>query len=109
MGIQFEDVSVRFGDAEVLHQITLTLAEKRVGVIGNNGSGKSTLARLINGLVLPTAGRVIVDDLDTRTHGPEVRKRVGFVFQNPDAQIVMPTVSEDAAFAYTPQFAVSTD
>ncbi len=98
MGIQFENVSVRFGDAQVLRDINLVLTEKRVGVIGNNGSGKSTLARLINGLVLPTTGRVDVDHLDTRTHGLEVRKRVGFVFQNPDAQIVMPTVAEDAAF-----------
>lgn len=98
MPIQFENVSVRFGEAVVLHDISLELRERRIGLIGNNGSGKSTLARLINGLILPTAGRVSVDDLDTQTHAQEIRRRVGFVFQNADAQIVMPTVAEDVAF-----------
>ena len=98
MTIAFERVTVRYGDQDVLRELTLTLTEQRIGVIGNNGSGKSTFARLINGLVLPTSGRVTVDELDTRTHGQDIRKRVGFVFQNPDAQIVMPTVAEDAAF-----------
>jgi biotin transport system ATP-binding protein len=96
--ISFERVCVEFEGRGVLGDISLTLSERRIGVIGNNGSGKSTFARLINGLVLPTSGRVSIDDLDTRTHGSEIRKRVGFVFQNPDAQIVMPTVAEDAAF-----------
>ncbi|MSO97014.1 MAG: ABC transporter ATP-binding protein [Rhodospirillaceae bacterium] len=96
--MQFENVSVRFGEAVVLHDISLELRERRIGLIGNNGSGKSTLARLINGLILPTAGRVSVDDLDTQTHAQEIRRRVGFVFQNADAQIVMPTVAEDVAF-----------
>jgi biotin transport system ATP-binding protein len=67
-------------------------------VIGSNGSGKSTLARLLNGLVLPTSGRVLVDGLDTATDLRAVRRRVGFVFQDPDAQIVHPTVAEDVAF-----------
>jgi len=98
LSVTFERACVSFDGRAVLSDISLTLAEPRIGVIGNNGSGKSTLARLINGLVMPSAGRVIVDDLDTRTHGPDVRRRVGFVFQNPDAQIVMPTVAEDAAF-----------
>jgi len=47
---------------------------------------------------VPTAGRVRVDGLDTRTDGRKVRRRVGFCFTNPDAQIVMPTVREDVAF-----------
>src|SRR4029079_3945397 len=75
-----------------------SISEARVGVIGANGSGKSTFARMINGLVLPTAGQVTVDGLDTRTDGREVRRRVGFCFTDPDAQIVMPTVGEDVAF-----------
>jgi biotin transport system ATP-binding protein len=82
----------------VLRDLTLTLAEHRIGVIGGNGSGKSTLARLLNGLVLPSEGRVLVDGLDTRTDLRAVRRRVGFVFQDPDAQIVHPTVAEDVAF-----------
>ena len=82
----------------VLDGVTVRLDEQRVGVIGANGSGKSTFARLLNGLVLPDRGTVTVDGLDPRTDGREVRRRVGFVFTDPDAQIVMPTVQEDVAF-----------
>ncbi len=82
----------------VLHDVTVSLPEQRIGVIGANGSGKSTFARLLNGLVLPTAGTVLVDGLDTREKGREVRRRVGFCFTDPDAQIVMPTVAEDIGF-----------
>jgi biotin transport system ATP-binding protein len=83
----------------VLRDVDLVLSEHRIGVVGANGSGKSTLARLLNGLVVPTAGRVLVDGLDTRRQGAAVRRRVGFVFTDPDAQIVMPTVAEDVAFS----------
>jgi biotin transport system ATP-binding protein len=97
-GIELRGVSHAYGDRPVLRDLTLTLAEHRVGVIGGNGSGKSTLARLLNGLVLPTEGQVLVDGLDTATDLRAVRRRVGFVFQDPDAQIVYPTVAEDVAF-----------
>lgn len=96
--ITLDGVTVTYGDRLVLNELTVTLAEKRVGVIGTNGSGKSTFARLLNGLLLPTRGTVSVDGLDTRRSGREVRKKVGFVFQNPDNQIVQPTVEEDVAF-----------
>ena len=79
--------------------ISLRLPQRRIGVIGANGSGKSTLARLLNGLVVPTRGRVLVAGHDTRRDGAAVRRRVGFVFTDPDAQIVMPTVAEDVAFS----------
>ena len=82
----------------VLADVTVTLPEHRIGVIGANGSGKSTFARLLNGLVLPTEGMVEVGGLDTRSKGREVRRRVGFCFTDPDAQIVMPTVGEDVGF-----------
>lgn len=82
----------------VLDGVDVRLPERRVAVVGANGSGKSTFARLLNGLVLPTRGTVTVDGLDTRTDGRAVRRKVGFCFTNPDAQIVMPTVREDVAF-----------
>lgn len=82
----------------VLDDVSVRLAEQRIGVIGANGSGKSTFARLLNGLVLPDRGSVTVDGLDANKDGKLVRRRVGFVFTDPDAQIVMPTVQEDVAF-----------
>ena len=97
--VRLEDVHVRLGERDVLRGVDLVLRERRIGVVGANGSGKSTLARLLDGLVLPTAGRVLVDGLDTRRHGARVRRRVGFVFTDPDAQIVMPTVAEDVAYS----------
>lgn len=97
--IVVEQVSHRYGARTVLHELSLDLAEQRIGVIGANGSGKSTFVRLLNGLLLPTSGRVVVNGLDTKPDGPAVRRDVGFVFQNPDDQIVLPTVAEDVAFS----------
>lgn len=97
--VVLDGVHVRHGEREVLREVSLHLTERRVAVIGANGSGKSTLARLLNGLILPTSGRVLVDGLDTRRRGREVRRRVGFVFTDPDAQIIMPTVAEDVAYS----------
>ena len=96
--LELVDVTHSYGERTVLRDLSLVLAEHRVGVIGGNGSGKSTFARLLNGLVLPTSGRVLVDGLDTATDLRAVRRRVGFLFQDPDAQIVHPTVAEDVAF-----------
>ncbi len=101
--ISLENVTFGYdGRPPLLQDLTVTLGERRIGVIGSNGSGKSTFARLLNGLLTPTAGRVTVDGLDTRTHGRDVRRRVGFVFQNPDSQIVFPIVEEDLAFGLKP-------
>lgn len=97
--IRIEGVSHRYGDREVLSDIDLSLVDDRIAVIGANGSGKSTLARLLNGLVVPSVGRVLVDGMDTARDGAGVRRKVAFVFSDPDAQIVMPTVAEDVAFS----------
>ncbi|HEV7210193.1 MAG TPA: ABC transporter ATP-binding protein [Blastococcus sp.] len=97
-GIELREVGHRYGERVVLEGVDLRLTERRIGVVGANGSGKSTFARLLNGLVQPTSGTVLVDGLDTRTSVRAVRRRVGFVFQDPDAQIVHPTVAEDAAY-----------
>jgi biotin transport system ATP-binding protein len=97
-GIELRGVGHVYGDRPVLSGIDLHLTERRIGIIGANGSGKSTFARLLNGLVVPSMGTVLVDGLDTCTSVREVRRRVGFVFQDPDAQIVHPTVAEDVAY-----------
>lgn len=100
MLIDVRDVTHGFdGGAPVLRDVTVRLTEQRVGVIGANGSGKSTFARMLNGLVVPEQGTVTLDGLDTARQGKEVRRRVGFCFTDPDAQIVMPTVAEDVAFS----------
>jgi biotin transport system ATP-binding protein len=88
-------VPVPGGTRVVLEPTTLELTEQRIGVIGANGSGKSTLARLVNGLVAPSTGRVLVDGIDVARHGAAVRRRVGFCFTDPASQLVMPTCVED--------------
>lgn len=96
--IEINGVSHNFDGRAVLHDITLRLAEKRIAIIGGNGSGKTTLARMLNGLVIPARGEVLVDGVSTARDGTKVRRLVGYVFQNPEHQIVMPTVEEDIAF-----------
>lgn len=86
------------GKRLVLDDICVTLDERRVGIVGANGSGKSTFARLLNGLIIPSQGTVEVDGYDTANQAGKVRKQVGFLFSDPDSQIVMPTVAEDVAF-----------
>ncbi|MDJ0425935.1 ABC transporter ATP-binding protein [Rhodococcus fascians] len=97
--VAFENISHAFGERQVLRGIDLEFDERRIGIIGSNGSGKSTLARMINGLIKPDTGRVTVDGIDAAKKGAQVRKKVGFVFTDPDSQIVMPTVAEDLAFS----------
>ena len=100
--ISLRDVSVivpavRRGDADraLLTDITLDLAERRIAVVGANGSGKSTLLRLLNGLRQPSTGSVTVDGRDTVRDAKAVRSRVGFVFTDPLAQLLMSTPVED--------------
>lgn len=94
-GIELASVRVKLGTRTVLNLSLGPLRERRVAVIGRNGSGKSTLLRLLNGLVDCTQGAVYVDGVSVKAHKPQVRQHVGFVFQDPDAQIVMPTVEEE--------------
>lgn len=100
-GISFEGVEVRRASRQILSVSALRLDARRIGVIGDNGSGKSTLLRLINGLLLPSGGRVVVAGLDTARHRKELPSHVGFVFQNPDHQLIFPTVGEEIAFGLT--------
>lgn len=87
-----------FDGVTVLRGLNLRLAERRIAIIGDNGSGKSTLARMLNGLLIPRAGEVLVGGVSTRKDAKAARAAVGLVFQNPEHQIVMPTVEEDLAF-----------
>ncbi|GAB92732.1 energy-coupling factor ABC transporter ATP-binding protein [Gordonia rhizosphera] len=99
--IEFADVTHAFGDRTVLRAINLELTEQRIGIIGANGSGKSTLARMINALVVPDAGKVRVNGIDAAREKRRVRREVGFIFSDPDRQIIMPTVTEDIELSLT--------
>lgn len=86
---------------------SIDLAIKRgeyVAVLGHNGSGKSTLAKLLNLILVPTTGRILIDGKDVGSPDLsedeifEVRKKIGMVFQNPDNQLVATVVEEDVAF-----------
>lgn len=95
-------VEVAGGDAGgrvLLHPLTLELTERRIAVIGANGSGKSTLLKLVDALLAPTAGSVRVDGMDTREDPAAIRSRVGFVFTDPAAQLIMPTLREDVVLS----------
>jgi len=80
-----------------LQPLTLGISGKRIGVIGLNGSGKTTFARLINGLTKPTTGRVTVNGRDTSDEKSAMAD-VGFIFQSPQNQIILPIVKDDIAF-----------
>ena len=98
MLIEFKNIFVEREGRPILGDLSLSLSERRIGIMGPNGSGKSTFIRLINGLLLPKIGQICVDGLDTRLEVEKIRRKVGFVFQNPDNQIVFPIVSEDIEF-----------
>ena len=98
MLIEFESVSVSFDAKTALDNVNLRLDQKRIGVIGLNGSGKSTFARLLNGLISPTSGTVTVGEVNPANNPKAARQQTGFIFSNPDIQIIMPTVLEDVSF-----------
>jgi energy-coupling factor transport system ATP-binding protein len=82
-----------------LSEVSLDLRQgEYVGVVGPNGGGKSTLVRLLNGLLKPDSGRVLVSGRDPATEPFEVRKQLGVLFQNPENGLVAPFVEDDVAF-----------
>ena len=102
--IHAEDLRFSYEEdaAPVLERLSLDIERGSfTAILGHNGSGKSTLAKLFNGILLPTAGRVTVNGIDTAdsAHILDVRRTVGLVFQNPDNQIVASVVEDDVAFA----------
>ena len=101
--IQFENVSLSLNARKLLNAVTLDIQEQRVGVIGRNGSGKTSFARLLSGLLTPSSGRVRVNGNDLFKHRAAALKTVGILFQNPDHQIIFPTVLEELSFGLTQQ------
>ncbi|MEK3732466.1 ATP-binding cassette domain-containing protein [Paenibacillus sp. FSL M8-0334] len=100
VAVRMEHVECRRGEERVLSDLSLTIPEGQwVCIAGRNGSGKSTLVRLMNGLLPHSEGRIVIDGLKLTPHTcPEIRRRVGMVFANPDDQFVGLTVEDDIAF-----------
>ena len=89
-------------ETKALNDINLTISDGEfIGLIGHTGSGKSTLVQHLNGLIMPTSGRVLVDGMDLADKATDrraVRQRVGLVFQYPENQLFEETVEKDIAF-----------
>ncbi|MFD2761932.1 energy-coupling factor ABC transporter ATP-binding protein [Lentibacillus juripiscarius] len=100
--VEFRNVSFRYGAEEpwVLKDCSFSIHENEaVAIIGHNGSGKSTIAKLMNGLLFPQEGEIIINGQRVNEETVwDVRKDVGMVFQNPDNQFVGTTVQDDVAF-----------
>ncbi len=97
-GIVLQGINVIRQERTILSIPAVTLTERRIGVVGRNGSGKSTLARLVCGLIAPTAGVVRVGGIDVVEDRRSAIRATGILFQNPDHQIIFPTVEEELAF-----------
>ncbi|HEX2037125.1 MAG TPA: ABC transporter ATP-binding protein [Chloroflexota bacterium] len=99
--IRIEDLRFAYrAGVPVLRDVNLTFESGEfTAIIGNNGSGKSTLMKLIVGLLKPSAGRVLVDGLDTRqAKVSRLAQKIGFIFQNPNDQLFANSVEEEIAF-----------
>jgi energy-coupling factor transport system ATP-binding protein len=99
--IVVEDIGFTYPNgAEALRGVSLTVEPgEAAAIIGENGAGKTTLVKHFNGLLRPSRGRVTVGEWDTREHTvAKMAARVGYVFQNPDDQIVERSVIEEVAF-----------
>ena len=100
-GLAFDRIGLTRGAQPLFADFSLVLTEPRIGLVGDNGSGKSTLLRLANGLLAPDGGSVSVNGRDTVRDRKQLHDEIGFVFQNPDHQIIFPTVGEEIAFGLT--------
>lgn len=108
--IKIENLSYSYDEDDgstvpVLKNISLDIKKgEYLAILGHNGSGKSTLAKLLNMILVPTAGKITVDGIDITSQELSeddifaLRKKVGMVFQNPDNQLVATIVEEDVAF-----------
>lgn len=98
--IRFENVSLSYGGAAAVRDLNFTVGRGEfVALVGANGAGKTTVSKLMNGLMKPTAGRVLVDGVPTTSlRTSALAKKIGFLFQNPDRQLCKPTIREEIRF-----------
>jgi biotin transport system ATP-binding protein len=95
--MELKHIRARVGDREVFQDLSLTSSARHIGLIGRNGAGKSSLLRLLQGLLTPQRGSI------------HIERPVGLVFQNPDHQILFPTVLEELTFGLTERGALPDD
>lgn len=99
--IRFENVFFNYAQSSFgLKNISFSINKgQRVAICGVNGAGKTTLLKLLMGIEFPKRGKIYVQDLELKSNNlKEIRKKVGFVFQNPDSQVFSASVYEDVAF-----------
>ncbi len=98
MTVVFEDVEYSPQGTHVLGPLSLEISERRIGIVGRNGSGKSSFSRLLAGLIAPNVGKVKVNNVDVLKDRKAALATIGIIFQNPDHQIIFPTVGEEIEF-----------
>ena len=100
--LHIRNVTLQRGVNTIFSNLTLDLTEPRIGLIGDNGAGKSSLFRMLCGLDIPQSGSVTVRGLEARSVSSKRPGLVGMMFQNPDEQIIFPTVAEELALSLSP-------
>ena len=104
--IEFKNVSASYdGELPVLRDVSFRIPDGDfVAFVGTNGAGKSTTMRLVNGLLKPSSGQVLIDGVPTtQLRTSQLAAKVGFLFQNPDRQICCSTVREELLFGFRAQ------
>lgn len=101
--LALQHIRLQRGHTQVFDGLSLQLHEMRIGLIGDNGVGKTSLLRLLCGLEVPDSGHVLSHGQDLHSAGHQRARWVGMMFQNPDDQIIFPTVVEELALGLQPQ------
>lgn len=98
--IEFRDVWFWYQEGKtVLKSISFSFSEGTLAIVGPNGSGKTTLVKMLNGLLKPKKGNVLIDGINTKEVSvAELSRIVGYVFQNPDAMFFEENVFKEVAF-----------
>jgi len=96
--VEISDLTYAVDGTEILHNISVLADEDRIGIVGRNGSGKTTLARVLAGLIEPSSGVVTVCGCELAKDRKTAVRTLGILFQNPDHQIIFPTVEEEVGF-----------
>ena len=101
--IKISDLSYKYKFSDnILENINLEISDGEIiTIVGKNGTGKSTLAKLISGILVPKKGEILIDNINTKNKKTkkELRKQIGILFQNPENQIIFPTIKYDLEFA----------